>query len=278
MLGYHVCCRLAELGHELAVYDLLDGWDFNERYLEEIPDVLTTYKSPRLFRQVLHTFKPDCVIHCAEFNSPDISMAEHMAYNVGVTTEIVHACAEAGVRCVVPAWSEFKHGFKKSFLGRTLLWRSQITDKFNIGNGINSTVFLPRIISPFMMFQFGGLVNPVYNSLLEGKPLILYEDENCSEMLTYHQWCSATVAADHVVQMAIRKTRNDGHLEGPIAHPRCIVAYVAMRLGLDVVEVHDDAGRDVYELRFSDYPEINDRIFKPIKQMIDEVIDVWERE
>ena len=281
VLGYHICCRLAELGHEIAIVDYLQGWEFGEGIPSEdidIPNVSDYFNDN--FMQAMVRFKPERVIHCAEHNGPDISMAHSMAHtNIGFTTQVVHMCASQGIRCVVPAWSEYRKNAGSTFLGQTLKWRSKITNHFNIGNGVNSTVFMPRIISPYEDIQFGTVVNRVYRTLLDGKLVHFYEDEIGSSFNEFAVWCSADHAAEKIVDVTLRRTRNNITIQGEMERIQLLVAYVAMRCtGKAFVEVMVSGRMESFNVNVDlTYFETHKQFNPQIKQLIDEVLDVWER-
>jgi len=281
VLGYHLCKKLASItGYEFAIVDNKDSWDFEEPYENIEPN---DYFEDN-FRLGFARFKPDKVIHCAEFSDPQIAMSEHMAYtNVGFTTQVVHTCSAKGVRCIIPAWFEFvSNGQYKYIWSKTVAWRASVSESFNKGNAVNSVVYLPRIISPYQNGNnFGSVVKRVYNSIVDNRILFIHDSEIPDGVRATVPWCSHELAVEAIMRMMLRNTRENYREPGfefPVIN---IIEYIAYQLGVTTVVAHYQ-GQSITissstKKHLKSYSNELRRTFKKLQPLIDGAIDVWER-
>ena len=104
-LGHDVCNELAARGHEAA------GSDLHETYsgiadgsaVTAMPYFSLDITDEEKVREVIGTYRPDAVVHCAAWTAVDAAEDEEnipkvRAINAGGTANIARACAETGAK------------------------------------------------------------------------------------------------------------------------------------------------------------------------------------
>ncbi len=112
-IGFHVCERLLEEGHEVCIVDNLKGPSGRESLLNNVSDIQR--KGPVVFREVdirdqslllesFSEFKPECTIHLAALAGVRESLnnpVEYVSVNVAGTERVLNSAVLAGCSRVV---------------------------------------------------------------------------------------------------------------------------------------------------------------------------------
>jgi hypothetical protein len=270
-LGYHLIKHLVEENNDVGIIDIVEDWNFD---IENKPKVEYLGNSQAI-KTEFRKFKPHCVVHCAEHTQPDISLAENTTFtNIAMTTTIIHTCASNGIACIVPAWEEITRIIMKDFWMKSVEWRAEIGSKFNLGNGVNCSVYLPRIISPYTNeTEYGAVVNRVYNSIKYGGYCFIYNQE-----LEYTaSWCSPENAINEIMKKISTRSREDIIYRGNIVSANAIIGYILDKMEVENIETFDVKGKSNLLEKNSllkDYSHaLKGKAFFEIKKSIDEVIN-----
>lgn len=284
--GYHVAKALEEMNHVCSIYDRLEDWHFEEEYEKPKNLALTFAASNNSFMQALQSSQAKAVIHCAEQTVPDISMAEHIIFdNLQLTTHIIQTCSQRGIRCIIPCWTEFEKEpieHSDNVLWRTTLaWKAKLPKYFNVGNAVNSVIFLPRLIGPYFNDNtFGNVVKRLYRFAAFGNAAVAYESEFPKKKYSTVPWIDADLAAMEVVQQASVRSRLDYYVDGiPVSTYH--VAEHALHLmkeitGIepDVIEVLDQRS-DPFQIA-AENRKATEQI-QALSPSLERTIGVWER-